>query len=149
MTLAKHVIRRAVLDDARPIANLAEQLGYPNTTDEIKQRLTELLSRDDHAVFVAQTDSRSVIGWVHVIPRLLLVRRRTAQIGGLVVDEGYRGRGVGGALLSAAEQWAGSRGCSMVMVKSNVVRSEAHVFYERQGYREIETQKAFVKALTS
>jgi GNAT superfamily N-acetyltransferase len=52
----------------------------------------------------------------------------------MVVDEPFRGRGIGTELVRAAEQALKERGCYMVEVTSHVRRTEAHRFYERLGY---------------
>ena len=93
-----YVIREAVVSDAAAMASLSLQLGYPNTADEFRPRLTSLLSSDDNRILVAETDAPKVMGWIHVIPRLLLIDDPLAEIGGLVVDEKRRRRGVGKAL---------------------------------------------------
>lgn len=70
-----------------------------------------------------------------------------AQVGGLVVDAAHRTQGIGRELMLAAERWAVERGCVSVDVRSNVVRKDAHIFYERIGYRNAKTQYAFRKRL--
>lgn len=70
---------------------------------------------------------------------------RRCAILGLVVAAGYRGRGVGRRLAEAAARWAKERGLDEMSVRSNVVRAEAHPFYERLGYSRIKTQHAYRK----
>ena len=141
------VIREASVADSSAVARLSEQLGYPNTRDEIEGRMTMLLPSADHGVFVAEGDGREIVGWVHIMRRPLLIAGGTAEIGGLVVDERYRRKGVGKALIREAEHWASSRGYTTLVVRSNVLRHGAHGFYQSQGYRETKTQKVFVKQL--
>jgi GNAT superfamily N-acetyltransferase len=78
---------------------------------------------------------------------MLLVADLYAEVGGLVVDENHRGRGIGRILMQHAEQWARGRGCETVCVRSNVVRERAHVFYQGIGYDNIKTQRMFLKVL--
>jgi hypothetical protein len=47
--------------------------------------------------------------------------------------------------MEQAERWAQARGSRSVRLRSNVVRSRAHTFYESLGYRVIKSQKAFCK----
>jgi GNAT superfamily N-acetyltransferase len=148
-------IRIARKGDIPDITRLNTQLGYPETSDTIARRFRRILrDRRDHRVFVAvadrasQTSARSrgvIIGWVHVfIDKLLTVGPR-AEIGGLVVDEGRRSRGVGAALLQGAEQWAQQKGFSRVVVRTNVVRTRAHGFYEKCGYQLLKQSKVYYK----
>lgn len=73
-------------------------------------------------------------------------KRRRAQIGGLVVAEAARRSGAGRRFMQAAEQWAREHNCWAVYVRSNVIRKEAHQFYERIGY-ELVTSSVFRKHL--
>jgi len=151
-------IRRAVPEDAREIAELSRQLGYPSTPEEIATRFESLSSSALDAVFVATLeadDTRApapacgarVIAWLHVFGRTMIESAPYAEIGGLVVHESERARGVGRALVAEAESWAAARGYATIRVRSNVVREAAHRFYSARGYRTSKTQTVFVKEL--
>jgi GNAT superfamily N-acetyltransferase len=140
-------IRRAKPSDASRLAELTTQLGYPATANEIRERLARLLTRPEHAVFVAEAPGSGPIGWLHVSIALLLECPLRAEIGGLVVDEAQRSCGAGAQLLAAAEAWARAKACEHMFVRSNVIRERAHQFYERHGFQQIKTQKAFRKPL--
>jgi GNAT superfamily N-acetyltransferase len=66
-----------------------------------------------------------------------------------VVDPHDRGGGIGGKLLETAEQWASAHGLAAVRVRSNIVRANAHLFYERRGYEVEKTSYTFIKHLTT
>ncbi len=158
--------------DVERAADLCTQLGYPSTASDVAPRFQAIAARADHAVFVAEDDARvvgaelapfddrsgsleqgrgappSVVGWVHVCAGMLVLESDPwAEIGGLVVDERVRGRGVGDRLLAAAEAWAREQGYPQVRLRSNVVREAAHQFYLRRGYEVFKTQLNFRKAL--
>lgn len=143
-TPVETTVRLATLEDAENIRQLSEQLGYPSTTAQTAARLIEILGNGEHAVFVAENGG-TLIGWVHVLATHSLTADTPAEISGLVVDEQHRSLGLGQLLLSHAEKWAQKKGCGSVRLRSNVIRSRAHTFYERLGYRVIKTQKAFSK----
>jgi GNAT superfamily N-acetyltransferase len=140
-------IRRAKTSDAARIAELSGQLGYPAKPAEIAQRLRKIKPPSHHAVLVAESHDRNVVGWLHVSVSPLLEVRLRAEVNGLVVENDERSRGTGALLLRAAEQWARSRGCKSMSVRSNVIRERAHQFYLRHGYQHYKTQKAFRKPL--
>jgi GNAT superfamily N-acetyltransferase len=142
------VIRKARLGDARDIAALATQLGYPSTSRKITARLSLLLKDRGHEVLVSQTAAGEVVGWVHVFARKLVESDPHAEIGGLVVDRRFRGGGLGSRLLERAEQWARKKALPWVYLRSNVIRKGAHAFYERRGYKNVKTQHAYRKGLT-
>jgi len=99
------------------------------------------------SVLIAETPERRVIGWVHVSVTPLLEVSLRAEVNGLIVAEGQRSSGAGAKLLQAAEEWAKSKGCDSMSVRSNVIRDRAHAFYLRNGYEHYKTQKAFHKKL--
>jgi GNAT superfamily N-acetyltransferase len=144
--LAELKIRRAKGRDARYLAALSGELGYPVTTAEMKRRLSRLKPAANNAVFVAETQDE-VIGWVHVSVNYLMEVAVRAEVNGLVVSEKQRSNRAGARLLEAAEKWARGKRCVNMSVRSNVVRERAHAFYERHGYEHYKTQKAFRKPL--
>ena len=52
----------------------------------------------------------------------------------MVVDKERRSEGIGGLLMSAAEDWARGQGLTHIELSSNSARVDAHRFYERQGF---------------
>ncbi len=132
------------MGDAGAIARLSGQLGYLSTEEETARRLLEVNGQAGHAVYVADIGGK-LVGWVHVYVNLSLVADKPAEVAGLVVDESARNRGIGAMLMEKAEQWAAEHGCGSVRLRSNVLRSRAHMFYERLGYRVIKSQRAFCK----
>ncbi len=140
------VIRPARPEDNGRLAELCTQLGYPTSPHEMASRLSEVLRRSDNAVFVAEAGGRP-IGWVHVHASPGLEVDHMAKIGGLVVDEARRGRGIGKALMAAAEDWARREGCAEMWLRSNAIRKEAHLFYQARGYEILKTSYTFRKRL--
>jgi GNAT superfamily N-acetyltransferase len=139
-------IRKATTDDAPAIAQLSGQLGYPVEARVMRERLERFLQLEEHAVFVAETTQ--VVGWIHCAEHELLEVGRHAEIWGLVVADGQRGKGVGRQLIDAVERWTRSRGLDEISVRSNVIRPESHPFYERLGFSRYKTQHAYRKRLT-
>jgi len=139
-------IRSAEKNDSPQLAGLAGQLGYPSSAAQVAARLAEILARPDQAVFVAEVEGQ-IAGWVHVYACWTVESELYAEIGGLVVDINQRGQGVGKALMAQAETWAGGLGIREVRLRSNILRNEAHQFYQSIGYEIIKTQLTFRKNL--
>ena len=139
-------IRQMLPEDAAPVAVLTTQLGDPATEDAIRRRIDLIKDRPDAHLFVAVQGDR-VVGWLHVQAISSLENDTRAEIWGLVVSERARGVGVGRRLVEAAEEWAVTRGLSVMSLRSNQLRIEAHGFYEHLGYRVAKTQSAFRKNL--
>lgn len=111
-------------------------------------RLERLLASERDSVLVAVVDG-SVAAWMHVLVCSSLESDDYAEIRGLVVGERFRSGGIGARLVAAAEEWARSRGLMRVRVRSDVLRKDAHRFYERQGYRVTKNQAVFDKVLSA
>jgi GNAT superfamily N-acetyltransferase len=139
-------IREARPRDCARIAELAGQLGYPSSPDEIAKRFDGMQHSNEHAVFVAQLGGE-IAGWVAVFIYRVVEADARAEISGLVVDERYRSQRIGMHLLARAERWAREKGCRAIGLRSNVIRDRAHAFYERLGYHHVKTQKSFRKGL--
>jgi GNAT superfamily N-acetyltransferase len=140
------IIRPASPADVECLAALAGQLGYPSTLAQIEKRLRAIADDAGHAVFVAEQNG-AMAGYLDVFVLRTVESEPRAEIAGLVVDENARSRGVGRRLMESAEEWARAQGCNVVSLRSNVIRTRAHAFYERLGYSLIKTQKAFRKQL--
>lgn len=139
-------LRNARVDDAAEIARLAGDLGYPSTAMEIAARLALLLPQAHHHVMVAEGDG-APLGWIAVERRLTLESGERIEIVGLVVGTVTKRGGIGRALVTDAERWALGQGFDSITVRSNVVRTESHPFYERLGYVRRKTQHAYSKSL--
>jgi ribosomal protein S18 acetylase RimI-like enzyme len=140
-------VRRATPSDAPSVAELCGVLGYPVRAGLMAERLARVVDRPEDTVFVAVLPSGRIVGWLHVSERQLLEMGRYAEILGLVVDAAHRSLGVGRELVACAEAWTLARGLADLHVRSNIVRTESHPFYQRLGFVRVKTQHAYRKAL--
>lgn len=91
-------------------------------------------------VLVARMDG-TVVGQVDVTiveppdPGSIIRPVPTADLG-ISVADGWRGRGIGSALLAAAETDARARGARRLILDMAVANEGAHRFYRRLGYRD-------------
>jgi GNAT superfamily N-acetyltransferase len=131
------------------MADMAGQLGYPCTPEEVRRRIADMRDRDQYAVYVAEISEGEIAGWIGVYLFRSVELEAYAEISGLVVSEEARSRGIGQVLLEAAEEWARGAGCAIISVRSNVRRKRAHGFYEKNGYEWTKTQKTFFKNLSA
>jgi len=140
-----YVIRKANSNDAVFLSPLCSQLGYPTAGEEIRMRLQDILNDGEHAVFVAVLPDGKVVGWVHAFIYKPFYSASMAEIAGLVVDEACRKQSIGRSLMEAVESWAKEKDCVVVSLRSNVIRKEAHVFYQGIGYDLVKEQYTFRK----
>lgn len=140
-------IRPARLEDVGALTELSEELGYTVHPQTLKARLKRMLDDLETQVLVAELPGGEVVGWVHVYLVCTVESELYAEIGGLVMARVQRRRGIGRALMRTAEAWVQSCGVKVVRLRSNILRAEAHRFYESIGYHQIKTQLTFHKDL--
>jgi GNAT superfamily N-acetyltransferase len=126
-------IRRATTADAEAIATLFTDEGYPAGPSDIVERL-ERFASDHSQVLVAEGDG-VVLGFValHALPRFEH-DDRIVRLLALVVDAGARERGLGRALIAAAEDVATELGAAFTEITAAHHRPEARRLYETLGY---------------
>src|SRR5215203_6568602 len=135
-----HVLVREIdAVDAQSICALSKQLGYHLTVSETETQIRAVLLRDDNSAFVA-VSGENVIGWIHGLKAIRIETGSFVEIGGLVVDERYRGKGIGEKLVNRIKQWCVEEGISSLKVRCNTKRLKAHKFYNKIGFIEIKTQ---------
>jgi GNAT superfamily N-acetyltransferase len=151
MSIEEHeievLIRTMKAADAEAVSLLAVQLGYPRSPDAIRSWMEGLdANAERQAAFVACVGNE-VAGWIEVSIQNRLQSPRFTLIGGLVVREESRGKGVGKMLCEQAERWSLERQVKIVRLTSRQTRQDAHRFYLRAGYRLTKTSLAFEKIL--
>ena len=140
-------VRSAIPDDAEAIARLSGELGYPTTAADARRRLFDIKTSKNHAVMVAEDDSGSVVGWIHVYRSRRLGGDPFAELGGLVVTESLRGHGIGRRLVSEAEEWAVQREIATLRIRTRTTRNDARLFYEDLDFVLTKTQVVFERQL--
>jgi GNAT superfamily N-acetyltransferase len=143
---AKIIVRLAKPADGPDIAGLSGQLGYPASVNDMERRIGEICEDDNCRLLVAESDG-CVVAWLLVHIYRLVSSDCLAQIAGLVVDQSHRNQGIGALLVERAEEWAQSKKCRGVLLRSRSARKDAHRFYRRLGYSGIKTQDVFLKEI--
>jgi ribosomal protein S18 acetylase RimI-like enzyme len=126
-------IREADASDSARLVELITALGHPIEEVDVSRNL-ETLARNGILPLVA-TDGDQVIGMCGI--SAMVTVHRPAPVGRvsvMIVDEAYRGRGIGALLMAEAETRLAEQGCKIVEVTSNMRRDRAHHFYEQLGY---------------
>lgn len=133
-------IRDATPDDLEAIIALLAQLhpDYPADRSTAGEILATMLRQPGRSVLVAQA-SEEVIGTADllIVANLTHHSRPWAIVENLVVDETARGTGVGRALIEEVVSRADQAGCYMIQLLSLKHRTEAHAFYERNGFEPV------------
>jgi GNAT superfamily N-acetyltransferase len=145
--LSRLSFRQLTSDDSAAAAELSSQLGYPNSPDELRQRIEETSRSADRVAFAAVLDGQ-IVGWIDAAIERHLQSSACAVIGGLVVRDDARGLGIGRRLCLEVEDWARSQSIPVVRVRSQIKREDTHRFYLRDGYSKVKTSLVFEKRLS-
>lgn len=113
------------------VAAEGKWIGSELPFDEERYRtgFAESIERDDVAVFLAVTEADEVIGNL----RIDRLGYGVAQLGMAVLD-GWRGKGVGSALMETAIDWARRHGAHKVTLQMWPHNTRAQRLYEKFGF---------------
>ncbi len=139
------VVRPMEVRDAEAVSVLTGQLGYVRNAAEVLAWVKRLPERAGEQMAWVACAGNEVVGWVEASVERRLQTEAFALIGGLVVKEGVRGRGIGRLLCGAVEGWTRAIGVGALRVTSRSSRMEAHRFYLRGGYSQVKTSLVFEK----
>jgi GNAT superfamily N-acetyltransferase len=138
-------IRRATGDDASDIATLYHELIERPDIDVLPERLTQIASDPNTALFVCEGDSRLLAtALVSLCADVMYGFQPYAVIENFVVDSDFRRKGVGTALITHIENFCLDADCSKIMILSAMNRVSAHSFFEDAGFAGT-SKRGFVK----
>ena len=136
-------VREATADDFDALLRLLDGMdesmyggrGHAAERD-VRSLYERILADPDQRLLVAEDGGR-LVGSAHliIIQHFDLPLRRSGIIEGVVVDEAWRAKGVGAALMRAAADAARAAGCYKLALTSNLARAGAHRFYSRLGWK--------------
>src|SRR5437763_13645281 len=128
-------IRPVEAKDGEALANLMTQLGYETRASEMQMRMETILADKHYATFVA-VSGRKVCGMIGTFACYTYEHNNpSARILALVVSDEMRGRGVGHALIAAAEKDLAQKNIQRVGGNTHFDRKKAHEHYEKLGYK--------------
>lgn len=132
--VAELIIRPPEAGDMEALADLMTQLGYPTRTSEMQMRMETIMANKQYATFVAVSGGE-VCGMIGTrISYSFEHNSPGGAILALIVSEKMRGRGVGEALIKAAENDLAQKNIRRLAVYTHFRRTRAHEFYEKLGY---------------
>jgi len=136
-------IRKAKNQDIPQIQELYKQLSFEpekyqkTPKPDCCRILKELEKYPNAALMVAEEDGK-VVGttFLAVLPAFAHGTSPFGVIEYVVVDENYRSKGIGKALMDECKIRAKAAGCYKVMLASSKQRTRAHKFYREMGFKE-------------
>lgn len=130
--------------DLETLQQLMLELGYSVEQTELRNNIEAILHGGGE-ILVAE-ENNVLVGSVCILMDARLAEGIYAEIVSLIVSGQARGKGIGTALVRAAEGWASQR-VNKIRIRANETRTSAHAFYLDRGYEKIKTQKIFIKNL--
>jgi GNAT superfamily N-acetyltransferase len=139
-------VRQATLEDVPALVALFQELDRmqsdwrvftprPGFYDEVGLKYREAMSTENAVVLVAE-DEGEIVGMAYGEVRIpsRFSDERALELSGVVVRTGYRGRGVGRALIQEAARFAGELGVEWVELKTFAPNQGAMAFWEGLGF---------------
>ncbi len=128
-------IALAEKEDIDGILPLQEQIyRISEPAEGARQMLEELIAADNCNILVAKIDNKVVgTGVIFYLP-IPAHGKQAAFLEGIVVDEAYRGKGVGTALAQKFIELAKVKNCYKIVFTSSDKRADVHKFYENLGF---------------
>lgn len=114
------------------------------TIDDLKRRL-ELLPADDR--FFLALDGEFLIGYAHLRVTHDLANEDVVELVNIIVTVELRRQGVGRRLMTAAETWATQADRGTLVLRADVVKTEALSFFSSLGYVQSDTSQEYVRDL--
>ena len=124
---------------------------WPDCKEDCDREIATMLASPERwAVFVVSLEDDKAVGFLEVSLRDYAEGANSAPVayleGWFVADE-HRRRGLGKALVKAAENWAILRGCSEIASDTWIENEVSIAAHQRLGYKEVERQVCFLKQL--
>jgi ribosomal protein S18 acetylase RimI-like enzyme len=94
----KIIVRQMDVEDAEAVNALSKQLGYPLSPGQTLQNIKAILQSKYHIAFVAEYENK-IVGWIGAAQAIMIEVMPHSEINGLVIDEFYRGMGIGKLLI--------------------------------------------------
>ena len=143
-------IRKAAQTDVPAAAELACMLWPDNTAQEMSDMFSQLLSRSDAAVFLAESENQP-IGFAQCqLRRDYVEGTDSSPVGyleGIFVREEYRRSGIAKSLLAACEAWATEMGCTEFASDCELSNLHSLRFHLALGFAEANRIICFTKKI--
>jgi aminoglycoside 6'-N-acetyltransferase I len=145
------LIRHATLEDQAEWLRMRAAL-WPHCplADHHTEMRAQLADAARYAVFVVERDSGKLGGFLEASLRQYADGCRTSPVGyieGWYVDADLRQQGWGGALVTAAEHWAGAQGCAEMASDCELDNDVSFYAHLALGYEEVDRAIQFRKLL--
>jgi Acetyltransferases len=149
----EYTVRKATIEDYKGLCEILSQLDFQHSSAipdifkvyggpaRAREYMTAMINNERSVIYAAESQG-TIIGTLHAYIREtpdinVLVHRVYGVIDDFIVKDGFRGQGVGRALMDTAHSWFIENGVSQVDLNVWEFNGKAIDFYEKAGYTTI------------
>ena len=144
------MIKRARIEDAEVLADLAIRMWPDNDPEDLTEKFRRLAMNDDAVCFIKYVDDKPIAFAQCQLRRDYVEGTESSPVGyleGIFVSEGYRKNGYAADLLSECEKWAKEKGCSEFASDCELDNTDSLRFHLALGFEEANRIICFRKYL--
>ena len=134
------MIKKATINDCNILAQLAINMWYNNTIEDLTNDFKNILTSFDKVCFIKYIDNEP-IGFAECSKRSDYVEgTKSSPVGyleGIFILENYRLNGFAKQLLEYCESWAKEEGCIEFASDCEVINHESLAFHKALGFVEV------------
>ncbi|HRH56585.1 MAG TPA: GNAT family N-acetyltransferase [Chitinophagales bacterium] len=135
----------ATLEDADALLSLVHQLEHFISKESLLNNLSRNLADKDYRIFVAKYNN-TVVAFAELhFTHFIHETNPRARLTSFCVDSTFRNKNIGSEFLKYIEEFCRTINYLRIELTSNIRRSDAHRFYENNGY--VFASKRFYKEL--
>ena len=146
----KYMIKRARIEDAEALANLAIQMWTDHILEDLKEEFLQLTTNDEAACFIKYVDGVPIAFAQCQLRHDYVEGTESSPVGyleGIFVSEGSRRKGYAAELLSECEKWAKEKGCTEFASDCELDNIDSIRYHMALGFEEASRIICFRKGL--
>lgn len=128
-------IRRITLNDLDRVFELLNKLYENKLKYEKFKEIYKVKLNDENSYYIVAIEENKIVGILTSELQVKLHRsKKQCFIEDLIVDENYRNKGIGKALLQNAVEYAKNNDCEVIELTCYINNENAHRFYENNSF---------------
>ncbi len=146
----KDMIKRARMEDAEVLADLAIQMWTDHVSEDLTEEFRQLAIREDAVCFLKYVEDKPIAFAQCQLRHDYVEGTESSPVGyleGVFVSEEYRKMGYAAELLSECEKWAKDKGCSEFASDCELDNADSFKFHMSMGFEEANRIICFRKDL--
>ncbi len=135
----KYMIKRAGIEDAEVLADLAIQMWTEHDPEDLEAEFRRLAKNDEAACFIKYVEDKPIAFAQCQLRHDYVEGMESSPVGyleGIFVSEEHRKKGYAAELLSECEKWAKEKGCSEFASDCELGNVDSVRFHMSLGFEE-------------